>query len=380
MIKIFLKKLYEIVKIPYYFFLILKVIKIKPVKSGFVVVSPSLTLSGAPLLSRAIYHEIKDSDDCIFVSVYGGRGITVDNSLNLNGCKLDSIQKAIFKLLSNRGYKKYILNSIVSGSISGNLDLENTQSITLIHEMMSAIKAFSLESQVTDIAINSKALVFSSQSTYNNIFGLSKFDISNKSRFIKQGLYSKEVLDNLKYRQVVRDGFREKYNIKEGQIVVLGIGNDFVRKGFKYFNELSLSLEEQFKFVWIGDRSNAKNNHEFNDNILFIDKVPSCDIYKNYYMSDVFFLSSIEDPFPSVILEAMGAGIPVMSIRGSGGADEIVDDRNGLIINSSDISEGYRYLKSLNKDKLQKYQINNPKLIRERYSMTKYVLSLKEEF
>jgi glycosyltransferase involved in cell wall biosynthesis len=44
---------------------------------------------------------------------------------------------------------------------------------------------------------------------------------------------------------------------------------------------------------------------------------------------DVFLQTSREDPFPSVVLEAMRAGVPVLAFRGAGGIDDLLNQGIG---------------------------------------------------
>ena len=41
-----------------------------------------------------------------------------------------------------------------------------------------------------------------------------------------------------------------------------------------------------------------------------------------YFAADAYFLSSREDPFPSVVLEAMPAGLPVVGLAGASGTGD----------------------------------------------------------
>jgi Glycosyl transferase family 2/Glycosyl transferases group 1 len=50
-----------------------------------------------------------------------------------------------------------------------------------------------------------------------------------------------------------------------------------------------------------------------------------------YEAADVFLLSSREDPFPTVVLEAFRAGIPVVAMDGCGGFVDIVRDHGSLV-------------------------------------------------
>ena len=44
--------------------------------------------------------------------------------------------------------------------------------------------------------------------------------------------------------------------------------------------------------------------------------------------ADVLLLTSREDPYPTVVMEALAAGVPVMAFRECGGFVELLDDRD----------------------------------------------------
>ena len=58
-----------------------------------------------------------------------------------------------------------------------------------------------------------------------------------------------------------------------------------------------------------------------------------------YFGADAFFLSSREDPFPSVVLEAMSAGLPVVGLSGASGVEELVSE-HGWLVDRHDLESG----------------------------------------
>jgi cellulose synthase/poly-beta-1,6-N-acetylglucosamine synthase-like glycosyltransferase len=59
------------------------------------------------------------------------------------------------------------------------------------------------------------------------------------------------------------------------------------------------------------------------------------DIQRYFAAADVFYLSSREDPFPSVVLEALATGLPIVGHEGCGGCDDLIA-RHGTLVGPSD--------------------------------------------
>ncbi len=131
---------------------------------------------------------------------------------------------------------------------------------------------------------------------------------------------------------------------KQGKktFLVGGCGTIELRKGTDLFIQLSQLFKIKYpglsiKFVWKGGNKNCLefellqqdiNNLDL-DNIVFEES--SSDTSAFYAQLDVFVLTSREDPYPLVMLEAANHSIPVICFENSGGAVEFVEG-NGKIV------------------------------------------------
>ncbi|WP_448702969.1 glycosyltransferase family 4 protein [Mucilaginibacter sp. AW1-3] len=140
---------------------------------------------------------------------------------------------------------------------------------------------------------------------------------------------------------------------------ICGSGTQDWRKGIDLFIQAAFNLnqsnpEADFHFYWIGGKAGsveyekAKYDMEksgVGHRITLIDSTP--DPLSYMMLCDLFLLSSREDPFPLVCLEAAALGKPIICFKGSGGMVEFVDDTNGWVINYLDFLQLNSVLKPL---------------------------------
>lgn len=133
---------------------------------------------------------------------------------------------------------------------------------------------------------------------------------------------------------------RKKFSIKTTSFVVMGCGVVHWRKCPDQFIEVALLIKNQlnadFKFIWIGGGSdldlcrNAICEKGLDDVVEFIGYKP--DAITILEAADVFLLTSEEDPFPLVCLEALSVEVPVICFEGAGGMPELVSQGCGTVV------------------------------------------------
>ena len=92
------------------------------------------------------------------------------------------------------------------------------------------------------------------------------------------------------------------------------------------------------------------------DLISYVGTVPYEKLEKAYQYADVFVLTSLSEGMPSVILEAMGCGLPVIASDVGGNNEIVKEGENGFLIKGDDIDELARRLTEL---------VNNTELRRQ---------------
>ena len=87
------------------------------------------------------------------------------------------------------------------------------------------------------------------------------------------------------------------------------------------------------------------------DLIRYVGMVPYDQLEKAYQYADIFILTSLSEGMPSVILEAMGCGLPVIASNVGGNNEIVRDGENGFLIEGDDIETLARHLAELINDK-----------------------------
>ena len=136
---------------------------------------------------------------------------------------------------------------------------------------------------------------------------------------------------------------KQTLNLPEDAFVAGACGVGGWRKGTDLFLQVAQAAIKKSKnnihFVWIGFN---KGSHDFDtimfdaqklgiaDRIHLIEKVPNpLDYFSNF---DLFVLTSREDPYPLVCLEAASLGKPVICFKESGGIPEFVERGGGFSV------------------------------------------------
>lgn len=130
--------------------------------------------------------------------------------------------------------------------------------------------------------------------------------------------------------------FREINNIQD-KFVLLGVAFEWdKRKGLDVFIELSHRLEsERFRIVLIGTDEVVDN--KLPDNVISIHRTHNQrELAAIYSAADLFVNPTREDNYPTVNMEAIACGTPVLTFR-TGGSPEIVDDSTGIVVDCDDV-------------------------------------------
>ena len=117
---------------------------------------------------------------------------------------------------------------------------------------------------------------------------------------------------------------RDKHKL-DGKFVILGVASPWnTRKGVDDFYRMRTMLSDEFAIVMVGLTS--KQIEKLPDGIIGIARTESQQELAEYYsMADVFVNLTYLDTFPTVNLEALACGTPLVTYRTGGSPEAIAD-------------------------------------------------------
>lgn len=131
--------------------------------------------------------------------------------------------------------------------------------------------------------------------------------------------------------------FRERHHISEEKFVLLGVAFGWgERKGLDVFVELSQRLDKKkFQIVLVG--TDDEVDKVLPKNIISIHRTQNQkELAEIYTAADLFVNPTREDNYPTVNMEAIACGTPVLTFR-TGGSPEIVDEDTGAVVDCDDV-------------------------------------------
>ncbi len=178
----------------------------------------------------------------------------------------------------------------------------------------------------------------------------------------------------LSYRPDImrRSELRQKLNLPHDKKIVLFVasgGKDNIWKGWNYATQIIDSFRDRddVLFVCIG----GHETEQLRGNLLFVEYVSDQQVLAEYYAAaNVFLLTSTAESFALVVIEAMAAGLPVVSWP-VGVVEEVIDHKiNGYVaeyLNTPDLIKGLEYCLAFNRADQQEILLDNQVKLKEAY-------------
>lgn len=129
--------------------------------------------------------------------------------------------------------------------------------------------------------------------------------------------------------------------------IILGVAFDWgYRKGLDMFIQLSKSLSNtSYKIVLVG--TDNEIDRQLPKEIISIHRTQDqYELAKLYAMADVFVIPTREDNYPTVNLESIACGTPVVTFK-TGGSPEMLDQKTGIVVSKNDITSLVKAIKDI---------------------------------
>lgn len=288
--------------------------------------------------------------------------------------------------LAARGFTTALVNTVVAGKIVPQLDRLGISTVLLVHELPRTMEFLKITDATRRALIAAHQVVFPAQSVCDAV--LAEVGLSRDSRMLvrPQGLY--RLNDTPKVRQT---DIRVELQLRQGERLVLGIGYAEMRKGFDLFMDVWRQVRtrsqsegsEVVHFCWLG-KMNADLGVWLREEINMAEATGQFhlpghrkDVDAFLAAADAFILPSREDPFPSVVLEALAAGLPTIAFDRSGGVPDLLRESGvGCVVPYADTQAMCEQLIEVLQSGTPEQAAARRKLIAERFEWSDYIRDL----
>lgn len=256
--------------------------------------------------------------------------------------------RALAADLHARGFTRVIANTTVTGCVIWPFRDAGMGIVSLIHELPQLIASYGLETAREVLADASERLVVPARPIRDGLVGaLGEARLEGKLVTRTQGLYTRNRYRGSSDMHEPRARLRSRLGLPEDARIALSVGYADLRKGADLLAEatvLACARCPGFHTVWVGHADaelraaiEAKMaSAGLADRFRFVGLDFDTDDY--FAGADVYALTSREDPFPSVVMESLVVGVPVVAFAGTGGCADLVDGLCGFSVPAFDVA------------------------------------------
>ena len=252
------------------------------------------------------------------------------------------LARQLAKTLKAKGADHAICNTAVTGLFLQTLSEEGIDCIALIHELPGVINQYGLSGHLQAIWERAKLTVYPSAFVRDKIS-----PPADRPAIVRtQGLYKRNGARTPQQRMEARQRLRSHFNLPADAEIVLSVAYGDRRKGIDLWAALGeqvMQARPNAVFVWVGEievrqgdaLAAAVKATGRADRFLFPGFQSQTDDF--YAGADVYALLSREDPFPTVIMESLDVGVPVVAFDGAGGFSDLLHAGVGVLAPMGDM-------------------------------------------
>ncbi|RYZ96821.1 MAG: glycosyltransferase family 1 protein, partial [Sphingobacteriaceae bacterium] len=338
-------------------------------KKRILFVSHDASRMGAPLVLKYLIQWLKQYGNVeVSILIKDGGGTDIESDFEAlgpiykwaPGTPSDSFSVRMLSKVSNKFFKKPVYKKYPAALASQSFDLVylNTVASTSlipylkqyhkcpfilhIHENQFSINAYYSDSLNVEYTKHIDHYIAVSKSTKKNLtdnLGIPYEKVSVVNAFVP--------VKNFHQPTQTVEQVKSALNITS-EFIVGGSGVTTWRKGIDIFMQVALIVKKTLgtnpiKFVWVGHMDHlfkSQLNYELHrfalneDDVVFTGSVPNPQDY--FQIFDVFAMTSREDPFPLVCLEAAALAKPVVCFKDAGGVTEMFPGGGSVIVPYAD--------------------------------------------
>jgi glycosyltransferase involved in cell wall biosynthesis len=246
----------------------------------------------------------------------------------------DRLKQEVLRFCGNSASLVYI-NTLVPGGVAAILAGLQVPMITHVHEMEHAIQRWCDKDQLaTLLRLTTRFVAASPPVAYNleTNHGVAASRMTTIYEFIRCSDDNAASID--------KAYLRREMGLRNGGPVIFGCGTTDWRKGPDLFIETAHHAVKMglgnAHFYWIGGNTSITEGEDLaakirtlglENTVTFLGEVLEPRRY--FPAGDAFLLTSREDPYPLVCLEAADCGVPIICFEGAGGMPDFVGEDAG---------------------------------------------------
>lgn len=254
--------------------------------------------------------------------------------------------RSLIEGLYRGGVRQAIANTTVAGLLVKTLKQVGLTVVSLVHEQAGVIKGNHLLRHAQAIADHADRIVFPAEQVRREFSTCARV-AEDKTVIRPQGLYKLNRYASTEGRGTARQELRRHLGLSSESKVVLCVGYADHRKGVDLFVESGIRLMQcdgNVHYVWVG-HADVRMQPQIEDRVResgfekrfhFVGLSSDTDVY--YAGADIYALTSREDPFPSVVMESLQVGVPVVGFDGAGGFTELLSAGGGRLVPMADVA------------------------------------------
>jgi glycosyltransferase involved in cell wall biosynthesis len=281
----------------------------------------------------------------IATTYYWKEGVTLSSIQKIKNKILGKkviVEEGTFGKLFEQNFDLIVSNTVTNGRLLDIFFVFAIPIVTYVHELEIGIQQYTSAKDFKSTIEASDSYIACAEAVKENLIKNHNIDATKIK--VLPSLLPESALNFVSSEPKI-ETIRKNYNIPKNAFLVGGMGTVDLRKGVDIFLQVANQLKDQtdIYFLWVGGQDTEteykiflidKDRLELK-NVVFQTSINNPLDFMDAF--DVFFLSSREDPYPLVVLEAAILSKPIICFDKAGGAKDFVENDCGFVIDYLDI-------------------------------------------